>query len=225
MIEADPARAGTRSHGRNGMLREQSASAMAAFQRWRRLVLGIMLLTLGALLVFGRSLQPESLHEQIEAYGVVLILIGIGGRLWSTLYIGGRKSTEVVSTGPYSITRNPLYLFSAVAVAGVGAQMGSLVAPAQFALLCWAAFHLVILREESYLKVQLGAAYEAYLARVPRFLPRPWLFRDQQEVTFRPHVLNRTVLDGLAFFLSIPFFELVEKGQETGTIPVLFQIF
>ena len=103
--------------------------------------------------------------------GVLLIFLGIAGRLWSTLYIGGRKSEEVVTGGPYSITRNPLYVFSSMAAAGVGAQMGSIVAMVGFGLICAAAFHIVILREERFLKEVLGAPYLAYLARVPRFFP------------------------------------------------------
>jgi protein-S-isoprenylcysteine O-methyltransferase Ste14 len=31
-------------------------------------------------------------------------------RLWSTLYIGGRKRVVLVSDGPYSLCRNPLYV-------------------------------------------------------------------------------------------------------------------
>lgn len=38
-----------------------------------------------------------------------LFLIAIGIRLWSTMYIGGKKSHGVISQGPYSICRNPLY--------------------------------------------------------------------------------------------------------------------
>jgi len=203
----------------------ETAKAMAAFQSSRRYVLAFLIGIICLLLVFGGSSQTEMMHELIEAYGLALILIGVGGRLWSILYIGGRKSAELVSSGPYSVTRNPLYFFSTVAAMGVGAQTGSLVISGLSGLFCAFAFHLVALREERYLKATLGAPYLAYAKKVPRFLPNSWLYTDRESVTFRPQIFNRTLVDGLAFLSSIPFFELVEKGQEMGMIPMLFQVY
>ncbi|TIV31008.1 MAG: isoprenylcysteine carboxylmethyltransferase family protein, partial [Mesorhizobium sp.] len=126
---------------------------LGGYQYMRRVVLAVLIVVLFAALLFGQSTFPPDtpVHETIEMFGVLLIFLGIVGRLWSTLYIGGRKSSEVVTGGPYSITRNPLYLFSTVAAAGVGAQIGSFSGIILFALLCAGAFHIVILREERYL--------------------------------------------------------------------------
>ncbi|TGS89835.1 isoprenylcysteine carboxylmethyltransferase family protein, partial [bacterium M00.F.Ca.ET.177.01.1.1] len=100
---------------------------LGGYQYMRRIVLAVLVVVLFAALLFGQSTFPPDtpVHESIEMFGVLLIFLGIVGRLWSTLYIGGRKSSEVVTGGPYSITRNPLYVFSTVAAAGVGAQIGS----------------------------------------------------------------------------------------------------
>ncbi|MCO5063826.1 MAG: isoprenylcysteine carboxylmethyltransferase family protein [Rhizobiaceae bacterium] len=198
--------------------------AMTEYQRLRRIVLAAVISVIAIFLIFGRSSQPEEIHERIEWLGQMLILIGIGGRMWSTLYIGGRKSSEVVQTGPYSITRNPLYFFSAIAAAGVGGQMGSLILTAVFGILCWIAFSIVIRKEEGFLEAKLGKPYLDYAARVPRFLPNPSLYRDEELVSFRPTLLLRTLKDGLAFFLSVPLFELIETLQNKGVIPVLFHL-
>ncbi len=196
------------------------------YQQMRRRVLAIVILAISVALLFGQSwfLPESSVHEVIEMVGVVLIVLGIVGRLWSTLYIGGRKSEEVVTGGPYSITRNPLYLFSTVAAAGVGAQMGSITATIGFAVLCAAAFHVVILREEKVLSEELGAAYNAYLARVPRFFPNPALYEEGDTGGFKPAFLRLTLLDGLVFFVAMPLFELVDAAQTTCVLPVLFRI-
>jgi protein-S-isoprenylcysteine O-methyltransferase Ste14 len=177
------------------------------------------------MLLFGRSIQPAGRHEDIEALGIMLIVIGILGRLWAILYIGGLKSSTVVATGPYSITRNPLYLFSTVAAAGVGAQTGSVTGAVGFALLCAIVFRVVIRREEEFLREKLGQPYEDYLTRVPRFWPDPRLYRDAKRVTFAPRALVQTFLDGLFFFVAFPAFELIEQGQGAGFIPVLFHLF
>ena len=197
---------------------------LAAYQNMRRLVIALLMFVLVLVLVFVGSAQSDPTHELIEAYGIMLIMVGIFGRLWSILYIGGRKSAEVVSVGPYSVTRNPLYLFSSVAAVGAGAQTGSLWVALAFGVLCAVAFHVVIRREEGYLAGKLGATYRDYLARVPRFLPNPFIYRDLDIVSFEPRIFKRTLIDGLVFFVSIPFFEALEWGQQSGSIPVLLSL-
>lgn len=206
-------------------IEKASRDDLGRFQHHRRLLLAALITTLGAILIVGASLQREVTHDRIEAYGVILIMLGIGGRLWSILYVGGKKSAELVRTGPYSITRNPLYLFSCLAAAGAGAQMGSYVSTFGFGIICAICFYFVILREEAFLRSRLGDSYSRYLAEVPRLIPNPLLYKDQQEVTFRPRILRQTLIDGLVFFVSIPLFELIEEGQESGLIPVFFHLY
>lgn len=201
-------------------MQDNSRKALSVYQRTRRYTLALLIGLICVGLLFIASDNSEAVHDRIEWIGIMLILIGIGGRMWSTLFIGGHKAATVVDTGPYSVMRNPLYFFSTVAAAGVGMQTGSLTLGAVFAVLCWAAFTVVTLREERWLTANLGQTYIDYMKRVPRFFPNPRLYRDPPEVTFRPKLLNRTWLDGLVFFLAVPAFELIEYAQEAGMLPV-----
>jgi protein-S-isoprenylcysteine O-methyltransferase Ste14 len=196
------------------------------YQQMRRLVLAVLVIVLFLALLFGQSTFPPEtpVHESIEMFGVLLIFLGIVGRLWATLYIGGRKSSEVVTGGPYSITRNPLYVFSTVAAAGVGAQIGSFSGIILFALLCAGAFHIVILREEKFLKEALGAPYQAYLDKVPRFFPNLSLYQEGDTGSFKPRLLLTTLLDGLVFLIALPAFELIDGAQLSGMLPVWFTL-
>jgi len=206
---------------------DKSRAALQSYQRLRRLTLAALLALVVGVLLFGQSMfPPETVpHEAIEMSGIVLIVIGIAGRLWSTLYIGGKKSSVVVVDGPYSIMRNPLYFFSSVAAAGVGAQIGSITAAVGFGLACAAAFHVVILREEKYLSENLGADYAAYLARVPRFWPKLSLYHEGVTTRgFRPKLLLTTLLDGLVFLVAMPLFEIIDAAQLSGSLPVLFRM-
>lgn len=199
--------------------------ALRRYQIARRAILAIMAVIAIAMLVFAGSLHDVLMHEYIETLGLVLIMVGIAGRLWATLYIGGRKSAEVVSTGPYSITRNPLYLFSSLAAAGVGAQTGSYVVACLFMMLSCAAFYVVALREERFLSATLGDEYLGYLSRVPRFLPNPMIYRDEPEVMFQTGRLRTTLLDGLGFLVAIPLLEIIEEAQEAGVVPILYWLY
>ena len=205
---------------------DNSRIALQSYQRLRRITLAVLLALVFAVLLFGQSIFPPetAIHEAIEMIGIVFIVVGIAGRLWSTLYIGGKKSATVVADGPYSVTRNPLYVFSSIAAVGVGAQMGSLTAAVGFGVACAAAFHLVILREERFLSANLGADYRAYLAAVPRFFPKPSLYREGETPGFKPSLLLVTLLDGLVFLVAMPVFELIDAAQASGALPVLFRI-
>ncbi|MFN3350192.1 methyltransferase family protein [Pseudorhodoplanes sp.] len=172
------------------------------------------------------SVYPSgrTVHEMIEWLGIVLIVACILGRTWASLYIGGRKIEEFVQTGPYSVMRNPLYFFSFLGAAGVGMQVGSIALGLICAGLAWLVFHVVVLQEEQVLAGRYGASYRDYLARVPRFLPKPSLWHDEPTLTIRPPRVLMTFADALVFLLAVPLAELFEHLQDTGLIPVLLRL-
>lgn len=198
---------------------------LGKYQQRRRLAIGAVVVLLVAALFFVRSQSTGHFHEYTEAFGLSLIVAAIIGRMWCTLYIGGRKSAEIVRSGPYSVTRNPLYVFSSIGAIGVGAQTGSIIIAVAFGVLCYLAFSMVIRTEEKFLKQNFGRPYEAYCADVPRFFPKFSLFRDDKELIVRPDRLYRTFTDGLVFFVAYPFFEFVEYLQDSHVLPVLLRLY
>ncbi|HRJ65137.1 methyltransferase family protein [Brevundimonas sp. UBA2416] len=160
-------------------------------------------------------------HEHVESAGFVAMILSIVGRAWCSLYIGGRKKAEIVDRGPYSITRNPLYVFSYIGAFGIGAQSGSVTTGLGFVLAAMAVFYLTVRREEAFLEREFGAVYLAYKARTPRFWPRFSLWRDEDDLTIRPTLFVTTIRDGLVFLLAIPVFELIDAGQATGWLRVI----
>jgi protein-S-isoprenylcysteine O-methyltransferase Ste14 len=89
----------------------------------------IIQLSVLALLFAVMTMNPEfnaDGSDTVEKIGVGLVLFCVVGRMWSILYIGSKKNQTLVATGPYSITRNPLYLFSAIGAMGIGLFVGSL---------------------------------------------------------------------------------------------------
>jgi protein-S-isoprenylcysteine O-methyltransferase Ste14 len=89
--------------------RPPEVARLGAYQHWRRVVLAVLIAALFSILLFGQFRFPAEtvVHETLEMLGIAMIFLGIVGRLWSTLYIGGRKSAVVVTGGPYFVTRQP----------------------------------------------------------------------------------------------------------------------
>ncbi len=198
---------------------------LGQYQKQRRLVLAIVLgLVFIGLLFTKTSWENEEFAELIEAVGVGLIAIGILGRMWCTLYIGGRKSLKIVTQGPYSVSRNPLYVFSSIAAAGLGAQTESIVIAVVFMVGCAVAFHVVIFREEAFLQEEFGAAYSDYKSNTPRFFPKFSRFSDLDELTVVPKKIYSTFFDGLVFFIAMPVLEFVEYLQDTDVLPPLLML-
>lgn len=79
---------------------------------------------------------------------------------------------ELVAVGLYRFVRNPMYVAGVIALLGWilwSPSLPLIVAPFLF----FSAAHLfVTLYEEPTLKKKFGAAYEEYLKRVPRWIPR-----------------------------------------------------
>lgn len=195
-------------------------------QKIRKLAIGLSLLAAVVLALFtaGQWGNNGAFHEALEAFGLGGIVVAIVGRAWCSLYIGGRKKAEIVSTGPYSISRNPLYVFSYAAAFGVGAQTGSFTMAVLFVMIAVIVFHFTISREEAWLTQAFGQPYRDYMARTPRCGPDFSKWRDAGELSVRPQFFLTTIRDGLVFLMAVPIFEGVEMAQASGTLPVLLHL-
>lgn len=163
-------------------------------------------------------------HEAIEAIGLGMIALCLVGRAWCSLYIGGRKKAEIVDQGPYSISRNPLYVFSFIGAFGMGAQTGTITIATLFLVIALGVFYMTVRKEEAWLEAHFGDAYRAYCALTPRFWPDFSKWRDSQTIEVRPSFFLITLRDGLAFFLAVPLFEALEHAQDVGWVSVMFSL-
>lgn len=204
------------------------ATASFDLQRVQRIRKGAMLVGIIAVLavaVLTRSAWGGGeLHEGVEALGLGMIVLCIVGRAWCSLYIGGRKKAEIVDRGPYSVSRNPLYVFSFIGAFGVGAQTGSLSLALLFLALTIVVFWFTVKREEAWLTEAFGADYTAYQARTPRFGPDFSKWRDEGMLEIRPRFFLTTLRDGLVFLLAVPLFESIEKLQDIGWLAPLIHL-
>ena len=109
--------------------------------------------------------------------GILVILKGVGLTLWArlqllkhkTTVIPFHKSDHLVTTGPFNHTRNPMYLGVVLVLCGAAFLFGSLtpwVGPPLFWLVV---ARLIVPKEEAGMRMQFGAAYDEYCARVKRW--------------------------------------------------------
>ena len=189
----------------------------------------IRLLQLAALPLFLLFLTINPAFSQdgssvIEMIGITLVLFCVAGRMWSILYIGSKKNQDLVTVGPYSMTRNPLYFFSMIGAAGIGLFVGSLVFAVLLALLVYLVLLGTARKEAAHLEELFSNDYVTYARRTPMFWPRLSLYRDAEQVTFSPAALRRTFRDGLLFFVALFAIEMFELLKEANYIPMLVDL-
>jgi protein-S-isoprenylcysteine O-methyltransferase Ste14 len=110
--------------------------------------------------------------------GYMLILAGIVLAAWGmitfarahTAIIPNRPASSIVDTGPYRFTRNPMYTGMTLAYLGIAVHLNSGWALLLLPVVLFLLHRFVIRREERYLSEAFGATYDAYRARVKRWV-------------------------------------------------------
>ncbi len=200
-----------------------AAAVPPANQKLRIAILRLSFAVMLPLIVFTHSGWADThwLYELSELLGTVLVFIGVFGRFWAILYIGGRKNRQVMDDGPYSMCRHPLYLFSTIAVVGFGLLLGSLVMTTLIGGLTFVILRRTAIREERYLRSVFGSAYDDYAARVPQIIPNPRLFRTADDVTFSVQQLRGNMIDALVLLAFIPLAALMEVLRDYVAVPTI----
>lgn len=161
-----------------------------------------------------------------EVIGIILVITAALGRVWCALYIAGRKNAELCEDGPYSLCRNPLYLFSFLGVTGLILAARLVPLALLFAPIFWAYHYRVIRSEEKALASIFGSAYARYREDVPRLWPRFSRFHSRTSLTVDPRKITRAISEVAWFLIALGCLEIVEhmRGASLGdaSLPVVF---
>lgn len=177
--------------------------------------------------IIGSSHFPAgSLPHDLMRFAGYLLLTGCAvGRIYSTAFIGGIKNKELITSGPYSLCRNPLYFFSLCGAAGLGFATTSLTVTAIIFVGFLIIYIDLIGREEQFLDEKFGKAFRDYKARVPRLLPSFRHYRCPAELTFQPRFFNYAVIDAVWWFAPLPLFHLADILQQKSLITPVMRLF
>jgi protein-S-isoprenylcysteine O-methyltransferase Ste14 len=122
--------------------------------------------------------RQEFFHSQVIAWlGVLFCLAGLSLLLWSLISFGQsfrvgidtEQPDKLVTTGIFSISRNPIYVAFAWILFGQFLILPNWILLVYLAAGTWL-FHRQVLREEDYLKQHYGKEYLEYCKRVQRYL-------------------------------------------------------
>jgi len=157
--------------------------------------------------------------------GAILVGIASLGRLWCSVYIAGYKTDHLITQGPYSMCRNPLYFFSLLGALGVGLTSETLLIPFVILIAFVGYYPLVIKSEEAELIKLHKSEFEIYLKEVPKIFPKISLLNEPEEYTVKPIVFKRHMFHALWFVWSLGIIEIIEELHELNVLPTIFKIY
>jgi protein-S-isoprenylcysteine O-methyltransferase Ste14 len=190
----------------------------------RLLVTRLFGLSMLCLVTFGSSYWSTVplLDQALFSGGLVLAILGFCGRLWCLGYIAGRKKRVLVTLGPYSLCRHPLYFFSFIGGIGLGLCTETLSIAVLF-VLAFALYYPAIIRtEESFLRLNFPD-YESYEKRTPLFFPS-WAHFADGEIMVKGCVFRNEIFAAGGFLSLVAVFEFIEALHHADVLPTLFLI-
>lgn len=186
----------------------------------------LLLLPAVALALGSHHVYPEgTLDALLGLAGLVLLLVAMGGRIWASAHLEGKKNESLVTDGPFSLSRNPLYLFSLIGFVGAGLAFESVTLAGTFAGVFFLTHWPTIRSEERRLAELFGEEYQRYRREVPRFLPALRRVRGRGTIPLDTFRFRLALRDCLAIPLVFVVADLLELAKLAGILPVLVYLF
>jgi protein-S-isoprenylcysteine O-methyltransferase Ste14 len=176
-----------------------------AAERWRwqrvarriRVPLGFLTAAVYLVEVVRRAPHPIAI-----AWSLLLVLPGLTLRALASGTV--KKNQELSVTGPYSYTRNPLYLGSTLIAAGFAVALLSWPLALLLAVGFAAIYIPVIASEEQFLRTTFPE-FDNYCRNVPRFIPRltPAKLLTKLELPAVSQTVTKAATGGFSFTLYL----------------------
>lgn len=154
--------------------------------------------------------------------GFAILFLGELVRFWGVSIVGAETRTTgtvggtyLITTGPFALVRNPLYLGNMLLYAGVGVMSMALFPWLVIGAIIffYVQYYLIVTREEEYLSERFGTEFEDYRQSVRRFIPRLTPYQSS-----RPSPKSASIAEGV----SSERRTLQAIGLVTATLLVIF---
>ena len=142
-------------------MRREPASPRSGFARWR------VPLGFGAALIVAWFVAPT---RRSLVVGLPIALAGQALRIWAAGHL--EKSREVTRSGPYRLTRHPLYAGSLLMGLGLAVASASAVVAVVVLAYLVTTITIAVRTEEAYLRGTFGDTYDRYADGTAPVVPR-----------------------------------------------------
>jgi len=159
-----------------------------------------------------------------QALGGFLVAFCILGRLWSALYIAGNKTTNLITEGPYSMVRNPLYFFSFFGAIGLGLATENLIIIVLIPVLFIIYYPFVIIGEEKRLIEVHGDEFLNYMRHVPRIIPNPFKYKEPESYSVNVKKYKIAFIDAMGFFSVYICIQIINELHMAKILPTFVSI-
>jgi protein-S-isoprenylcysteine O-methyltransferase Ste14 len=149
---------------------------LGAVRKWmarRRIAISITCFT--ALIFFNlvilrrHPFNPLAVWHWNTGIGLALIVVGLGIRSWSAGTLN--KLQDLITYGPYALSRNPLYVGSFLMMYGFALIMSDWLSIAFIAGPMSVLYYYQVLNEEKYLSELFPNQWTNYIKQTSRFVP------------------------------------------------------
>jgi len=170
--------------GRSPNLKPRDARERLIWAGWTLVIIAWIaqpLLISGKAKLPGIQIYPECLHPLGFIGGIALTIAGYAATIWCYVTMGNawriginrQEKNQLVTAGPYSRIRHPIYAFQSVMLIGATLLLPTIYSIAVVFL------HLVLVLikardEETYLLGVHGDAYRDLMSRTGRLIPKFW---------------------------------------------------
>jgi protein-S-isoprenylcysteine O-methyltransferase Ste14 len=186
----------------------------------------VWMVLIGVLILSSKSnwADQDLVEEGMMALAMGMTVIGCLGRIWCFAYISGKKNDVLVTDGPYSLCRNPLYFFSILGIAGVGLSTCTFTVPLLILIGIAIVYPSVIKREEERLLAIHGYSYSDYCARVPKLIPSFKYYHPASHTVINVDAFTRGMRDTMWLFLALVLIHLKNQWYEQSTTDVWLNV-
>ena len=149
---------------------------------------------------------------QMSILGFVLVVFGSFGRIWASLYIEGNKTKNLITAGPFSMVRNPLYFFSLIMLIGFSLALKAIYLPLAL-LLIFVLFHVpTIANEEKKLQDIHGEKFNSYVKSTPRLIPNIFKYKKPEtgeKVLVKISRINGVLIEVIGYLFLYTLIDII----------------
>jgi len=195
-----------------------------SLKNYRKYLSLILMIFIVVLLCISESIWTDTITgDMMFIAGLLFATVCSTGRLWCSAFISGYKRDVLITDGPYSMCRNPLYFFSFTGGIGIGLATESLMTTILIITVFSVYYPRVIRQEEERLLYLHGGLYREYMKSTPSFFPSPSLYREPDEYIIRPHPFRKRLLDSSVALWVLALIYLIHTLHRHGILPVVFR--